>query len=52
VVAVAYHQPKPIRVDLAGMGIDVGGNLGVQRCQISASAPAGTGTGGIGGRVG
>jgi hypothetical protein len=31
VEAVAYHQPIPALVDLTGMGIDVGANLGVQR---------------------
>ena len=31
VVAVADHQPIPALVDLTGMGIDVGGDLGQQR---------------------
>jgi len=31
VVAVAYHQPIPILVDLTQVGVDVGGNLGLQR---------------------
>jgi hypothetical protein len=28
VVAVADHQPMPVLVDLTGMGVDVGGDLG------------------------
>ena len=31
VITVAYHQPIPVLVDLAGMGIDIGGDLGPQR---------------------
>jgi len=31
VAAVAYHQLIPVLVDLAGVGIDVGGDLGLQR---------------------
>ena len=31
VVAVTHHQPIPRLVDLAGMGVDVGGHLGLQR---------------------
>ncbi len=31
VVAVADHQPVPVLVDLIGVGVDVGGDLGLQR---------------------
>ena len=31
VVAVADHQPTPVLVDLTDMGVDVGGDLGLQR---------------------
>jgi hypothetical protein len=31
VIAVAHHQPVAVLVDLAGMGVDVGGHLGPQR---------------------
>ena len=31
VVAVAHHQPVPVLVDLARVGLDVGGDLGLQR---------------------
>ena len=30
-VAVAHHQPIPVIVDLVDIGIDVGGDLGLQR---------------------
>ena len=31
VITIAYHQPIPVLVDLAGMSIDIGGHLGPQR---------------------
>ena len=31
VVAVAHHQPIPVLVDLTQVGVDVGGDLGLQR---------------------
>jgi hypothetical protein len=33
VKTVAHHQPMTIHVDLAGVRVDVGGHLGLQRCR-------------------
>jgi hypothetical protein len=32
VISVAHNQPAVILVDLAGVSVDVGGDLGLQRC--------------------
>ena len=42
VEAVAYHQPIPVLVDLASMGIDIGGDLGLQRRREHRPAPSRT----------
>ena len=31
VIAVAHHQPATVLVDLVGVGVDIGGDLGLQR---------------------
>jgi hypothetical protein len=38
VVAVANHQPLPVHVDLAGMGLDVGGHLGSPSRTIASNS--------------